>query len=142
VLHKINQSQRISSRNYYLFEQRAVIQLAETHKSLHVLRESHKIVGQQRLALEDVHESFWITHVDLSKGRAARHIQVSQHTGETTGVARPIPLLQLPKTPLALPAIKMQARTWLRKIMISFMTTCDTRKIQHQKQDTLDKSET
>jgi hypothetical protein len=73
-----------------------------------------------------VHESFWITHVDLSKGRAARHIQVSQHTGETTGVARPIPLLQLPKTPLALPAIKMQARTWLRKIMISFMTTCDT----------------
>jgi hypothetical protein len=74
VLHKINQSQRITGRNYYLFEQRAVIQLVETDKSLHVVRESHIVVVQQRLALKDVDESFSIAHVDLSKkGSTARH---------------------------------------------------------------------
>jgi hypothetical protein len=78
VLHKINQSQRISSINYYLFEQQTVIQLIETEKSLHVVRESHRVVVQQRLALEDVHDSFSIAHVDLSKkGSTARHAYVS-----------------------------------------------------------------
>jgi hypothetical protein len=67
VLHKINQSQRISGRNYYLFEQRTVILLVEAEKSLHVVRESHRVVVQQRLALEDVDDSFLIAHVDLSK---------------------------------------------------------------------------
>jgi hypothetical protein len=100
VLHKINQSQRISSRNYYLFEQPVVTQLVETDKSLHVVRESHRVVLQQRLSLEDVHDSFLIDHVDLSKkGSTARHAWVSQHMGETTSIARPVLLLQLPKTP-------------------------------------------
>jgi hypothetical protein len=36
--------------------------------------ESHRVVVQQRLALEDVHDSFSIAHVDLSKkGSTTRH---------------------------------------------------------------------
>jgi hypothetical protein len=31
------------------------------------VRESHRVVVQQRLALEDVDDSFLIAHVDLSK---------------------------------------------------------------------------
>jgi hypothetical protein len=137
VLHKINQSQEISSRNYYLLEEQVVIQLVETAKSLHKVRESHRVVVQQRLALKDVHNSFSIAQVDLSKkGSTARHAYVSRHMGETTKIARPVPLLQLSKT---VPAINVQTRTWLRKIISTFMTARETQKIQ---QETLDKRET